>query len=77
MDSEERWLQFVLQAVKDAHGDAIKKTFGVELNVPTLPFPKVTMAEATNILQKQGYTLPPEKKGDLDLQGERLLGEYA
>jgi aspartyl/asparaginyl-tRNA synthetase len=73
---EERWLQYVLQAVKDEHGQKIKEAFGVELTVPTAPFPRITMAEAVEILKQRGHTLPPEKKGDLDPGGERLLGEY-
>ena len=76
MDHEARWLQFVLQAVQDEHGSAIK-TFGAPVSVPAVPFPKLTMAKATAILAKMGHTLPPEKKGDLDPQGERLLGEFA
>ncbi len=73
---EERWLQAVLQVVKDEHGKAIADTFGVEVAVPTTPFPKVTMDEAHAILKEQGYTLPAETKGDLDPQGERLVNEY-
>lgn len=74
MAFEERWLQHVLQVVKDEHGQPIADTFGVELRVPTIPFPKVTMAEARAILQAQGHTAPPE--GDLDPQGERLVNEH-
>ena len=33
------------------------------------------MAEAQAILKAAGYTLPPEKKGDLDPGGERVLGQ--
>lgn len=72
----ERWLQYVYQRVKDAHGEAIKATFGRDLVVPTLPFPRIPMAEAVQILKGLGYTLPPEKKGDIDPAGERLLGQY-
>ena len=73
---EERWLQAVLQAVKDKHGVKIKESFGVDVTVPTAPFPRITMAEAVEILKQRGHSLPPEKKGDLDPAGERLLGEY-
>jgi len=34
------------------------------------------MKEAMAILEKQGYLPPPDKKGDIDPQGERLLSEY-
>jgi nondiscriminating aspartyl-tRNA synthetase len=76
MAFEERWLQATYQAVKDKHGEEIKALFNVDLQVPTLPFPKLTMAEAYAILKAQNYALPPERKGDIDPGGERLLGKY-
>lgn len=77
MEFEERWLQHVLQSVKEKHGKEISETFGAEVIVPTLPFPKVTMEEAQKILRDMGYTVSAEtKKGDIDPQGERLLCEY-
>ena len=78
MRFEEAWLSHVLQTVKERHGKEIAETFGVEVVIPSLPFPKVTMEEAQAILTKQGYVPPADtKKGDLDPQGERLLCEYA
>ncbi len=78
MEFEERWLQHTLQVVREKHGKEITETFGVEVVVPSLPFPKVTMEEAQTILSGKGYTLPADtKKGDIDPQGERLLCEYA
>ena len=74
MAFEERWLQFVLEAVRAEHGQAIRNTYGVDVRVPGIPFPKVTMDEAHAILRAQGYTPPPE--GDLDPQGERMLSEH-
>ncbi len=72
----ERWMQYAYQQVKDKHGKQIEETFGFELQVPTVPFPRVKMAEAVEILKKVGYELPPEKKGDLDPGGERALAKY-
>jgi nondiscriminating aspartyl-tRNA synthetase len=78
MAFEEAWLCHMLQAVKEKHGREIAETFGAEVIVPSRPFPKVTMAEAGQILGRQGYAPPTDtKKGDLDPQGERLLCEYA
>lgn len=75
MQVEEEWLAFVLQTIKDKHGSEILNTFGVEVTVPTLPFPRITMAEALEILQREkGHV--PERDGDLDPQGERLLAEW-
>jgi aspartyl-tRNA synthetase len=78
MAFEEAWLCYVLQTVKEKHSREIAETFRSEVVVPTLPFPKVTMEEAQQILAKQGYVSSADtKKGDIDPQGERLLCEYA
>lgn len=76
MAFEERWLRHVLATVREKHGEAIKETFGVEIKVPELPFPRITMKDAINVLSAQGYTPPPDGKGDLDPQGERLLAQH-
>jgi aspartyl-tRNA synthetase len=68
----------VLKTVKEKHGQEIAETFGVEVVIPSQPFPKVTMDKAQQILKEKGYLPPAEtKKGDIDPQGERLLCEYA
>ena len=78
MAFEEAWLRHVLQTVKDVHRKEISETFGAEVVVPELPFPKITMGEAQEILRNKGYRAPEEtKSGDIDPQGERLLCEYA
>jgi aspartyl-tRNA synthetase len=78
MKFEEAWLCHILETVKEKHGREIIETFGAEVVVPALPFPKVTMEEAQKILSDKGYLPPAEtKKGDIDPQGERLLCEYA
>jgi aspartyl-tRNA synthetase len=76
MAFQERWLQYTYQRVKDELGDAIAQLFGREIVVPTVPFPRIPMAEAVRILKERGYQLPPEKKGDIDPGGERELGAY-
>ena len=74
MACEEAWLQYVIQVVREKHGDAVAENYGVEIMVPAVPFPRVTMAEALAVLSELGHT--PEREGDLDPKGERLLGEY-
>jgi aspartyl/asparaginyl-tRNA synthetase len=76
MAFHENWLQYVYQVVKDEFGPAIQQNFNKELAVPEVPFPKLSMAEAYAILKEKDYKLPPERKGDIDPGGERLLGEY-
>ena len=72
----ERWLQYAFQRVKDELDEEIKDVFGTEVYVPDVPFPRLTMAETTDILKKIGYKLPPERKGDLDPGGERAIADY-
>lgn len=73
MRLEERWLHYILQAIKNELGDEVKATFGVDVVVPELPFPRVTMAEAYEILDQMGHRIERGEKGDLDPVGERLL----
>jgi len=78
MAFEENWLCYVLAAVRAKHGKEIAETFGAEVVIPNLPFPKVTMQEAQGLLKAKGHVPPADaKKGDLDPHGERLLCEYA
>lgn len=76
MAFEEQWLQHTFKTVTEKHGDEIKQRFGSEIVVPHLPFPRLSMTEAVEILRNQGHIAPPETKGDLDPQGERMLGDY-
>lgn len=71
MEFEERWLEHVLKMVVDSHGEPIERTFGQRPIVPSLPFPKIPLAEARRLLEDGGYKGPPD--GDLDGEGMRLL----
>ncbi len=72
----ENWLAYTYTKVKEVHDAQIKATFDVDLVVPKVPFPRMKMAEAYEILKSIGYKLPPERKGDLDPGAERALGAY-
>jgi nondiscriminating aspartyl-tRNA synthetase len=73
MAFEERWLAHVLGAVKDAHGEAIEQTFDTELLVPAVPFPRVTLEEAKELLRAGGHEAVPGPGHDLDPPSERAL----
>jgi aspartyl-tRNA synthetase len=75
MDFEERMLVHTLTTVKNVHGDAIRERFGVEVTVPALPFPRITMARAQQILRARGWD-PQGTKEDLDPEGERGLAAH-
>lgn len=72
MAFEERWLAHVLAAVKEAHGEAIAETFSTELVVPTLPFPRISLEDAKQMLRDAGHEAPGVGH-DLDPPSERAL----
>ena len=75
MAFEERWLTHVIATVADRHGPAVERAFGMTVRVPSLPFPRVTMAEAHEILRRRGWQ-GETGSGDLDPSGERLLADH-
>jgi nondiscriminating aspartyl-tRNA synthetase len=75
MAFEEQLLAHTIAKVTDAHGAAIREQFGVDVTVPTTPFPRVTMAEAHEILRKGGWDTEGIKK-DLDPEGERSISAH-
>lgn len=72
MAFEERWLAHVLAAVKEVHGGAIEETFATELVVPTVPFPRVTLEDAKQMLRDAGHEAPGVGH-DLDPPSERAF----
>lgn len=76
MSFMERWLAHTYEKVHEKHAEAIEAAFDVRLEVPEIPFPRITMAEAYELLDEIGYQLPPEKKYDLDPGAERALASH-
>jgi aspartyl-tRNA synthetase len=72
MAFEERWLAFVLAAVAEVHGEQIERTFHTEPVVPAVPFPRVSLGEAKQLLREHGHE-PPGADDDLDPPSERAL----
>jgi len=72
---QEELLQTALQAVKDRHGDEIKELFDIDVVVPSLPFPRIPLAEAREIVKSRGYEIP-RTDGDLDPEGERQISAH-
>jgi aspartyl-tRNA synthetase len=69
MAFEEDWLRQSIAAVAERFPE-------LELVVPEVPFPRVTMAEAREWLQRDSDWRPPQgDKGDLDPAGERGISE--
>jgi len=72
MKFEEEWLAYTLKRVKEEFGEKIKETFGIEVEVPKTPFPKMTMKQAIELLAEKGHSV---QGGDLDAAGEKLISE--
>ena len=73
LDIEAEMLQYMIKNVKEKYGEKIKELFGVELVVPTLPFPCLTLEQVYDELEKRyGFTVPEHEKGDLTTDAERL-----
>ncbi|MEU9481227.1 aspartate--tRNA(Asn) ligase [Streptomyces sp. NPDC048191] len=75
MAFEEQMLAHAITKVTDTHGAAVREQYGVEITVPTTPFPRIPMAEAHDILRKSGWD-PESVKEDLDPEGERRVGAH-
>ena len=73
MKMEEELLAYALAKVKEAHGEELKELYGLDLEVPKLPFPRMKLADVYAELEaRYGYTVPDELKGDLTTEAERM-----
>ena len=73
MKMEEELLAYAIAKVKAAHGDKLKELFGLDLEVPALPFPRMKLADVYSELEaRYGYKVPDELKGDLTTEAERM-----
>ena len=62
-------------AVKEKHGDEIERLFGLQIEVPSTPFPRIALAEAKEIIKERGYEVP-RADDDMDPEGERQIHAY-
>ncbi|MET0303997.1 MAG: aspartate--tRNA(Asn) ligase [Microbacteriaceae bacterium] len=76
MAMHEQLLVAGLTAIKEKHGDEIQALFGIEVTVPTAPFPRIPLAEAKRIVAERGYEVP-RADADMDPEGERQIAAYA
>ena len=75
MRMQEELLVAAISAVKEKHGDEIKELFDVDVVVPTIPFPRIPLAEAKKIVAERGYEVP-RHDDDMDPEGERQIAAY-
>lgn len=77
MSFEEDLLIHALSKVKEQYGEKIKEVFGVDVIVPTKPFPKMALADLYKEFEKYGYNEKPEERNDLTTEGEKLCYKIA
>ncbi len=72
MEFEEKWLQYIFKKVKEKHGEEIDRTFGVEVKVPEIPFPRVTWNEALETLNEKSK----EEVKEIGSNEEKEIGKH-
>ncbi len=78
MKMEEELLTYAISKVAEKHGKELAEFCGEELKVPTLPFPRMKLADVYAELEaRYGYTVPDELKGDLTTEAERMTKQLA
>src|SRR5689334_22800709 len=75
MRLEEHWLAYVFAEVHREHRKKIREIFGVELRVPAIPFPRVSVEEARAILTSGGHKTSGGGR-DLDSDAEQRLAAH-
>ncbi len=78
MVMEEEMLAYTLKVIKEKYGEQIKEVFGVDVVVPTLPFPRIKLKDLYDELEKRyGYVCPAEEKDDLTTEAEKLCAKFS
>jgi aspartyl-tRNA synthetase len=75
MQFQEQLLVKAITAVKAKYGEEIQKLYGIDIQVPATPFPRIPLAEAHKIVEARGYKVP-RMDGDLDPEGERQIAQH-
>lgn len=78
MEMQQNLLTYALTQLEKEWGKELEEIFGVKLNPPTKPFPRVKLADVYNELENRfGYVVPEKEKNDLTTEAERLTCKYA
>ena len=73
MSLEAELLAHMLEKVKAKYGEKIKETFGLEVIVPSGPFPEMKLEDVyAELEERYGYSVPESEKGDMTAEAEQL-----
>ena len=78
MNLEAEMITYGLKKTKEKFGDKIKEVFGVEINVPRLPFPQMKLQDIYKELKERyNFDVDDKEKNDLTTEAERLCEKLA
>lgn len=78
MHMEEALLTDAFEKVAAAYGEDIERLFGKKVIVPTMPFPRIKLADLYRELEtRYGYTVSDDAKGDLTTDAEHLCAKFS
>ena len=78
MTLEAEMLTYGLSHLKEELGEEINTMFGIDITVPTLPFPKMSLKDIYSELEtRYGYKVEESEKNDLTTEAERLCKKLA
>lgn len=74
MKLEEEWIAYFMAKAQEKLGEKVSALYGITIEVPKLPFPRISLAKAKEIIRERGYVSP--KDDDLNPEDEKILSEY-
>ncbi len=78
MQMEEELLAFAFERVATLYGEDVKRLFGKEIIVPTVPFPRMKLKDLyAELEERYGYTVDDAAKGDLTTEAEHLCAKLS
>lgn len=78
MQLEEELITITIEKIKAKFGNEVKALFGIDIIVPTRPFPVIKLKDLySKLKEKYGYTISENEQGDLLTEAEKLSYKFA